>query len=374
MTTACLEDVDGASQIICEAPFVHRSIFEGVDSASSQSGELTLTLPSAQSSAATGAEVDVADACYSELPTTLIEELWQISEAASCGLTRAELGAALATVGARHNYNQPPAIDPTPAQQAAFCHALRLADLALAQACALGREPAWQRFLSLYRAPLTHAAIAITGSATLGHDLADSLYTELFGLRTSGGERRSPLASYSGRGSLLGWLRSTLAQRHVDHHRRTYRETPLETIEGTEADAAQSAAAMPMPAELDRLTQAVARTLEALPPEDRFLLAAYFLDQQTLLQIGRLLHVHEATVSRKLKRLTADLRKQLLQNLQAGGLSKRAAEEALGTDPRDLEVNLRALLQTSQPQPFSDERPHSKRQTTDEIATKPAAK
>jgi RNA polymerase sigma-70 factor (ECF subfamily) len=65
------------------------------------------------------------------------------------------------------------------------------------------------------------------------------------------------------------------------------------------------------------------------------------------------MHVHEATISRRLKRLTSDLRKQLLRSLEAAGLSKRAAEEALGADPRDLEVNLRALLQTSQPQPFS---------------------
>jgi RNA polymerase sigma-70 factor (ECF subfamily) len=36
------------------------------------------------------------------------------------------------------------------------------------------------------------------------------------------------------------------------------------------------------------------------------------------------------------------------------GLSKRAAEEALGTDPRDVETNLRSLLQTSQTPSFSD--------------------
>jgi RNA polymerase sigma-70 factor (ECF subfamily) len=131
--------------------------------------------------------------------------------------------------------------------------------------------------------PLTQAAIAITGSATLGHDLADSLYAELFGLTTPGGDRRSPLASYSGRGSLLGWLRTTLAQRHVDHHRRTYRETPLEAIEGSEVAASPAASTSPLPAELDRLNHAVASTLESLLPEDRFLLAAYFLDQQTLL-------------------------------------------------------------------------------------------
>jgi RNA polymerase sigma-70 factor (ECF subfamily) len=342
-----------------------------VDTASSQPGELTLTLPSVETTldGAIGAEADAADAISFGLTSPLVQELWLTSEAASCGLTQVELSAALAAVGAKHNYNHSPETRPTAAQQAAFYRALRLPDFALAQACALGREPAWQRFLNLYRGPLTQAAIAITGSATLGHDLADSLYAELFGLAVRDGERRSPLASYSGRGSLLGWLRTTVAQRHIDHHRRTYREIPLETIEGTEIDAAPSAPAAPLPAELDRLGDAVAHTLEALDPEGRFLLAAYFLDQQTLLQIARLLHVHEATVSRKLKRLTADLRKQLLRNLQSGGLSKRAAEEALGADPRDIEVNLRALQQSSQPQPFSDRASHIQPAPTNEHAT-----
>ena len=331
-----------------------------MDTATSQPGELTLSLPSAQPSLAiapalVGAETGLGFASASGLTPALIEEIWLASEAKSCGLTREELSAALAAIGERYNCNQPPATDPAAAQRVAFYRTLRLAELALAQACALGREPAWERFLSVYRAPLTHAAIAITGNATLGHDLADSLYAELFGLAAPDGRRRSPLASYSGRGSLLGWLRSTLAQRHVDHHRRTHRETPLEAVEGTEAVAGPPAeAAASLPAELDRLTQAVARTLQGLGSEDRFLLAAYFLDQQTLLQIARLLNVHEATVSRKLKRLTANLRKKLLRNLQACGLSKRAAEEALGVDPRDLEINLRALLQTSQTRPFSD--------------------
>ena len=323
----------------------------------SQPGELTLPLLSAEPALTTSldAEADLAHASVTGLPPALIQELWLTADAESCALTREEFSAALAAIGAKHHYGLPQNTDtdtrPTPTHEAAFYRALRLPELALAQACALDRDPAWQRFLNLYRSPLTQAAIAITGSATLGHDLADSLYAELFGLTERNGRRNSPLASYSGRGSLLGWLRTTLAQRHVDHHRRTHRETPLDSLD----TAAPAPASAPLPAELNRLTLAVSRTLETLAPEDRFLLASYFLDRKTLLHIARLLQVHEATVSRKLKRLTGDLRKQLLRNLQSGGLSKRAAEEALGTDPRDLEINLRTLLQTSQTSSFSDQ-------------------
>src|SRR5262249_28462122 len=155
-----------------------------------------------------------------------------------------------------------------------------------------------------------------------------------------GEQRRSPLAYYSGRGSLKGFLRATLAQRHVDHIRRATRETP---IDNDDLPAA-SPASTPASDVLARLSQALTRALQSLPAEERFLLSAWFLDRRTLLEISHVLRVHEATVSRRLQRLTARLHKDLLKNLQASGMSKAAAEEALGTDPRDLDINLRSLL------------------------------
>jgi RNA polymerase sigma-70 factor (ECF subfamily) len=172
----------------------------------------------------------------------------------------------------------------------------------------------------------------------------------LFGLKQQDGRRISPLASYSGRGSLLAWLRTTLAQRHFDYYRRTHREAPLDDLDLP----VQPQASAPVPAEIDLLRRAVCRTLEELDPEDRFLLSSYFLDRRTLLEIGHLLSVHEATISRRLKRLIAELRKRLLKNLRSEGLNERKAEEALGADPRDIEINLRSLLQTSQSTAFPD--------------------
>jgi RNA polymerase sigma-70 factor (ECF subfamily) len=173
-------------------------------------------------------------------------------------------------------------------------------------------------------------------------------------LRLLDGERRSPLATYSGRGSLIGWLRTTLVQRFRDHHRRTWRESPLDEIDSPPI-AHVAAAPVEATAGAAILTEAVGRTLKSLDPEDRFLLVAYYLDRQTLLEIARTLGVHEATVSRRLKRLLASLRNQLLRNLCLSGLSREAAEEALGVDPRDIEINLRALLQTSQTAAFSNQ-------------------
>ena len=277
-----------------------------------------------------------------------IDEFWREADAGSVGLGKEELARILLAIGSKYNYGLAPDATAGRAQVAAFWRALQLPDLALAQACALGRDVAWQQFMARFREPLTQAAIGIAGSAARGQELADSLYSEMFGLTERDGTRRSPLASYSGRGSLKGFLRATLAQRNVDLYRRTHREVPLPELDF----AAAPAAAIPTPEVLSRLGDSVTATLGSLSPEDRFLLSAWFLDQRTLLEISRILRVHESTVSRSVKRLAERLHKELLRHLEASGMSPAAAREALGTDPRDLDINLRSLLQASRPGTF----------------------
>ena len=76
--------------------------------------------------------------------------------------------------------------------------------------------------------------------------------------------------------------------------------------------------------------QAIHATLRDQLAEEQFLLAAYYADDKTLAEIGQLLNVHEATISRRLKRATDAIREQLLRNLekrrdesQGGGRSAR---------------------------------------------------
>jgi RNA polymerase sigma-70 factor (ECF subfamily) len=108
---------------------------------------------------------------------------------------------------------------------------------------------------------------------------------------------------------------------------------------------AASPSPTPAPDLLSRVSQALRTTLGSLAAEDRFLLSAWFLDRRTLLEISRILGVHEATVSRRLQRLTARLHDGLLENLQASGLSSAAAEEAMATDPRDLSSQILIIIQ-----------------------------
>lgn len=314
----------------------HLAYLEGVGITPSQSVESLLA-------------TDVATVVGAVDPA-LLEELWRTCDAAAYGLERGEFAEILLRVGTSRNYGLAAGAVASRQQQAEFFSTLRLADLVLARACARGHERAWEHFVALYHHPLERAAIAITGSETLGHELADSLYGELYGLKMVEGERRCPLDSYQGRGSLIGWLRTTLAQRHVDHYRRSHREEPLEEFD-TPAREPESVKAS---SELVLLGNAVEGALVQQAAEERFLLAAYYLDGRTLLRIGQLLGVHESTISRKLRRATGELRKQVLKNLEGMGMSRRAAEEALGADPRDLDLNLRKLLQSSQSDTFQE--------------------
>ena len=277
------------------------------------------------------------------LPEMLGEELWQVAGAALVELSKAEFSDALETIGARDNFGLDPGKQANERQRETFWRALHLEELAIARGCALGRESAWRCFLEQYREQLTRVAIEMTGSAALGEELASALYSELFGLTEREGKRWSPLLRYSGRGSLMGWLRAILAQRRVNQYRKIGREIELGEIE----PAARVSEQLDLK-QLEDLRVAIKMTLSAASAEDRFLLSAYYLDRHTLHEMSRVLRVHEATISRKLKRATDRLRKELLRTLRARGLSRRAAEEALGTDPRDLDINLRKLLQKSE--------------------------
>jgi len=288
------------------------------------------------------------------LDPALADELWRACAAASWGLTRNEFDQILIEAGTAQNFGLDEAATPVGAtrkRQAEFFRGFCVDDLVLARACARGNERAWERFVAIYRQPLTRAAIAITGSETVGRDLAEQLYAELYGLNEREGQRRCPLLSYRGRGSLMGWLRTTLAQRHVDHYRRTRREEPIEEYDAPALDPPPQTPAR----ELSLLKRAIEQAIANRNAEERYLLAAYYLDEQTLLEIGRVLGVHEATVSRRLRRAAGEIRKQILKALERSGMSRRAAEEAMGADPRDVELNLKKLLQQSQSEAFQEQ-------------------
>jgi RNA polymerase sigma-70 factor, ECF subfamily len=239
-----------------------------------------------------------------------------------------------------------------PAQQRVFCASLKIEELVLARACAAGNEHAWEVFMLRYREKLYDIGLQIAREDSAARELSDSLYADLYGTVTRNGERVSKLSSYTGRGSLEGWLRTVMAQEHVNRYRRQKRMVSLdeETEEGTQFATPD---VEPIPVVDARLESATDEALAALPPDERFVLAAYYLDGRTLAEIARMLSVHESTISRKLDKLVKSLRKQVVAGLRRRGMSRRQAEEALAIDVRDVTLNLRErLAQDSPPETF----------------------
>ena len=125
-----------------------------------------------------------------------------------------------------------------------------------------------------------------------------------------------------------------------------YRQWRLVSLDEESEEGVQFAAVNlePPPHADPLLERATDDVLRSLDPEDRFVLASYFLDGRTLAEIARALKVHESTISRKVEKLTKSLRKQITKNLVAQGMSRRQAEEALDTDVRDLALDIRSSL------------------------------
>jgi RNA polymerase sigma-70 factor, ECF subfamily len=272
------------------------------------------------------------------LPAADLAALYGEAGAEALGLSAADFAKVLGQVAAKYLPGEAGEAD-----AAHFCRGLRLGDLALARACAAGNEEAWNRLLTRCREALYGAALGMAADEASARELADSVYADLYGLEKRAGRRVSKLAYYDGRGSLEGWLRSVLAHEYTNRWRAGRRLVSLdEQVEaGREFRAPESAAAA---AADERVEAATDDALKALSAEERFLLAAYYLDGQTLAAIAALLGVHESTISRRLDRIAAGLSKRIVKGLRRRGLSRDQAREALDTDVRDLAVDVRRRL------------------------------
>ncbi|HJX85384.1 MAG TPA: sigma-70 family RNA polymerase sigma factor [Candidatus Angelobacter sp.] len=267
-----------------------------------------------------------------------VGELFEKSGGARYGLTVAVFGQILEQVAAKY---APGATQPKKLQ---LWLELRVEELAMARGCAAGHELAWQDFLTRYREKLYDISRGITKEDSSARDLADSVYADLYGTSERQGQRLSRLSSYMGRGSLEGWLRTVLAQEFINRYRKQKRLVSLEE-QGEEGVQFATADHPPQVPADGRLGAATDEALEGLAAEDRLVLAAYYLDNRTLTEIGRMIGVHESTISRRLEKLLKAVRRQVVAGLQARGMDRNQAEEALEADVRYIMVDVKRKLQ-----------------------------
>ncbi|MGH9349839.1 MAG: RNA polymerase sigma factor [Vicinamibacterales bacterium] len=203
--------------------------------------------------------------------------------------------------------------DRTPARREVegYLASLHLEDLAVACACADGREAAWEHVIREHRPALYRAASALEPAGG-AREQADALFGELY--------TRSLFRYFHGRSSLATWLRSVLARRYVDSVRSRRRLDPLP--EDGEA-LPSSAPPMPDPDSMryhTLLRRALDDAVAQLAPRERLRLGCYYAQQLTLAETGRLLHEHEATVSRQLARTRRAIRAGVARALRTAGL------------------------------------------------------
>jgi RNA polymerase sigma-70 factor (ECF subfamily) len=250
------------------------------------------------------------------LDSEVAQRLYERSAAARWGLSTEDFANTLQESLARGLTMKAPSA----ADVERYLGALHLEDLAIAAACARGHEPAWEHVMREHRAGLTRAAEAIDPSGA-AREIADGIYSELFGLKTRDGERSSLFRYFDGRSSLATWLRAVLSQRFVDHVRAKRKLVPLPEhdapLERTRSGARDAAPADPERARfVDAMRRALERAVARLAPRDRLRLAWYYTHQMKLGAIGKLLGEHEATVSRHLTRVRSEIKAAIEETLR----------------------------------------------------------
>ncbi|MGB7730747.1 MAG: RNA polymerase sigma factor [Candidatus Acidiferrum sp.] len=208
-----------------------------------------------------------------------------------------------------------------------YLETLHIDDLVLAAACLEGCEPAWEHFIRNYRGYLRAAAGAITKGGRSGTDaqeLADSLFAELYGLVDGKRGEASLFRYFHGRSSLKTWLRTILAQRHIDCIRQNRRWESFQQRDGEEEKLppSQIVSTPSFDPHRSRYLQcflfALNDCLNSLNATDRKRLELYYARAKTLAEIGRLLGEHESSASRHLERIRRELRAKVEECLRRG--------------------------------------------------------
>lgn len=264
---------------------------------------------------------------------------------------------------------------PAPESIRQFLTELQVTDLYLALACARGNEHAWWEFDQSYRRYIERIARHLASIETDAEEVIDSVYVELYGTRVVEDVRLSKFATYTGRGTLRGWLRTVVWHAVIDMHRARHDEISIEDWSesggethdrpGWRAEARGGESAM-----VDRITReryaaatvaALDSSLAALDDHEKLLLLYYHVEGLKLREIARLVEapasplrrwfqrqskrrasapesrVHESTVMRWLEKVYAKVLECFRRELEdKGGLSAEEITICLEMATEDL--------------------------------------
>jgi RNA polymerase sigma-70 factor len=259
-----------------------------------------------------------------------------------------------------------------------FLEQIQADDLFMALACANGNERAWWEFDQQHRSYLERVARHLAKTEVDAQEVIDQVYVDLYGTKIVDGERVSKFSTYSGRGSLRGWLRTVIWHSLVDLHRASHDEVSLDELtENVGEGTAHASFAEPAPGGEDEMIDQIARdryrkaTLTALETafallddHEKLLLLYYHVEELKLREIARLVEneasplrgwfqrksqtreknpagrIHESTIMRWLEKSYAKVLQLFRGELQAQhGLSDEEINICLELATQDLAGN-----------------------------------
>jgi RNA polymerase sigma-70 factor, ECF subfamily len=197
-----------------------------------------------------------------------------------------------------------------------FIDELQSQDLFLALACARGNESAWWEFDRRYRSFIERVARHLLSIRADADEVIDHVYAELFGTRVVDGVRLSKFRTYTGRGSLQGWLRAVVSHAVIDFYRRRQDEVSLDKLEesGEETKVRHSRAGQANRSE-DSMLAGVAReryravtvaaldqALATLDDHEKLLLLYYHVEGLKLREIARIVEEPKSPIRRWFQR------------------------------------------------------------------------
>jgi RNA polymerase sigma-70 factor len=196
-----------------------------------------------------------------------------------------------------------------------FISELQDRDLYLVLACTQGSEHAWWEFDRQYRSFIERWARHLVHSGVDADEVIDAVYVELFGTRVSAGVRQSKFRTYTGRGTLRGWLRAVIFHTVVDLYRVRKPEVPLEDWSGNdEAREPHGRLAGPPVTEETMLSKVVSdryrtaaaaaldQSLATLDDHETLLLLYYHVEGLKLREIARIVEEPRSPIRRWFQR------------------------------------------------------------------------
>lgn len=194
-----------------------------------------------------------------------------------------------------------------------FIGDLKSLDLYMGLACMRGDEQAWWEFDRQHRSFIERWTRHLVRSDADADDVIDAVYVELFGTKVVDGVRQSKFRTYTGRGSLRGWLRAIILHAAVDLHRAAKIEIPVdewsesgEDLPARNVSGGESEDAMLTSVVRERYRSATVAALDqaltTLDDHETLLLLYYHVEGLKLREIARIVEEPASPIRRWFQR------------------------------------------------------------------------